>query len=956
MNSDLIVTRKYLKFEWLKPVGTNSKVQDVALANRLPGQIVVNSFGQRHGRMWTSMYPEQLLELLYKNYNLYEVISDYPHKMYFDIDLSDTEVPYMFLDTIQSIITQFFPDAIMAISGSSVPQKTSYHIILQNYIIRNEEDRILVKRILVYMKQINSAFDTTVYTKNRNMKCINQSKQDGRIQSLITMEDLKSHCITCFIPNLEYLPIVSIIPEPFREAIDIAKSKEPFDIMSLPKLTLKYTLDKDYTDLTAEDILRLLPITGDCDHSYTHLVARFCYYNGINRDVFISWIQHKHTDRASDLLEIQQKWCNHWSRLDRFPEVSTSKMKPILSYFYPSIKKDRSFKRFEETFSLDEYPHRTIDRLAQCDFFNDEKYSIYNIGMGGGKTAQTIDYLESSPEFVWIAPNRALAHNTFNRLQDKHLDVTYYSTVTTKDKNGGALNRCDNLLIVANSLHYVTTRVFKSVIIDEIETLLDKWFGSFMKHKAQNWTTFKRMILSATKVILLDAFVTSKTLKFIRMLDPSGSICIYARTLEKLTRIVQYVPNYKSTVASIISDLNAGMKLFIFYPFKNSPKRRTLLKVDEDNVPTDISYEDNDTVILSMEDFFQFITDQTGKPGIYYNADIDEPIKLGLRDVNVSWEDKSFIITNTVITCGVNYDRTDFDKEYIFIAPFNIPRDVIQVSYRPRHLKTGIINVVYVGKMIQHNSWEIDTVQMNCPVYTSLIDSVLLEKQSPTKLTFQLFCDKAHYAQLKKPLTDTILVEETFELLKEHTATYHNVPDVDWSFEEPLRDKVFKCTATMLEKLMLQKYFFKRKFTPACHNDIILEDLWNNRLYTFVNQVRQHYTEGPSSIFEQIRIDNYLDSIFSLDEEDIKKVKISSELRVKIFNEFKFKNLTKTSSNISILKEIYNTRFGCTIIKPDYHGTKHIDYILPNIGAFDCDTYMRFIRKNSVSLPIDEDD
>ena len=177
------------------------------------------------------------------------------------------------------------------------------------------------------------------------------------------------------------------------------------------------------------------------------------------------------------------------------------------------------------------------------------------------------------------------------------------------------------------------------------------------------------------------------------------------------------------------------------------------------------------------------------------------------------------------------------------------------------------------------------------------------------------------------------------EIIGQHASVFH--PDDETEFQK---------TKEMLEKLMLQKYFFKRKFTPGCHGDQILDELWEDRLGTFVDQVRRHYRDGPSSVFEQIRINNELDTIFSL--ENIKKIKVSPEIRTQIFTKFKFKNLTKTSANISLLKEIYNTYFGCTIIKPLYRAGNNVDYFVEDIY----DEYAQFIRKNSVCLPIEDDD
>lgn len=928
----MATTVKYLKHIWLK----NAGAQDEILRTKLDTDIVVHSNGHK-GRLWTSMDPVSFLELLTSDKCLYEVLSDFPQKVYFDIDLPEAE-PEFFLDTIRDIIAQFFPNSTMAISGSRTSDKTSYHIVLQNYLIQNTEDVSTMKLIVKNMSSINSAFDWKVYTKNRQMKCVNQSKQDGRVQQIIFNDDVRAHCISCFFTASVYETIMPIVPEPFREHLEIVKCKEPFDITSLTNLDLKYTIDKNYLDLTPLDIISLLPINGTCDHTYTFLVARFCFYNGLSKDIFLQWIKHKHDERNSDWPKIVDKWNTHWSRLDRFPEVSITTIRPILQWYYPAIRKDRHFKKFEDTFNIDAYPNIKIDRLSQTEFFNPEKYKIFNIGMGGGKTAQTVDYLSTTSNFVWIAPNRALAYNTFSRLQEANLTVTYYSSIPTKDKQDGALNRQENLLIVANSLHYVTTRRFHDVVIDEIETLIDKWFGTFMKFKKQNWETFKRILFHATKVFLLDAFITTKTLNLIKAIDPSGTLCIYARILEPITRTVTYMSSHTILIKNIIDDLKAGLKLFIFYPYKDA----SLMA----NTP-------------SMDSLYNILCKETSRSGIYYNADIDEPIKAGLRNVNDAWKEVSFIITNSVITCGVNYDKLDFDKEYLMVSSFSVPRDIIQVSYRPRHLTTGCINIAYLGKMTQYSSWETDLLEINCPIYTNMITSILTEKQSPMKKTIELFCSKAHYAQR----TDTNkLSEETereiIELLSSYAAPYRNIPDIDFSFEKPLQEKIFCGTATMIDKLTLKKYFFKKLFLPDAGSDPsfsenIIDSMWNHKYISFAEQYIKHL-RNPNSVFKKIKLLNKMQTIFSLNP--VHKIKLSEEIRTQIFDEFKFKYLHKKSATSLILFELYNTYFCTRIINKRSTSDKNVTYVVDDLDLTQVYTiYETFITKHLKNYTIDDD-
>ena len=466
------------------------------------------------------------------------------------------------------------------------------------------------------------------------MKIINQAKpEDDRIQAIIENSEWKTHCITCFVPetSLPFLPMTMAI----TEIADIEKAHVRIDLNTLPKMKLVLPEELDVDTATPLQLLQLMPLDSKNDHVYTHRVARFAFGNGINFSQFMSWMQHKHETITT---EIRARWSHHWSRLHMFPEFDVPRFKMILAAFYPEMKKDMFYKRFVKTFDFDKSCVHHIDTISQAEFRHPEKYCIFNVGMGDGKTAQTVNYLRPNKQsFCWIAPNKALAHNTMDRLETEKVKCDYYLNHNATSKAAGSLNDSKSMIIVANSLHYIgKAKEYDVVVIDEIETLVDKWHGNFMQHKASNWAAFKRIIRSAKKVILLDAFITTKTLNLIRDLEPElqNSIRIFERNNEKTNRTINYISSVPLMHQNIIDDLNNGMKLFIFYPMK---------KKSQTNADA-----------IAMRTLYDMLCEKTGKKGLFYNADVDESLKAGLKNVNESWGDNQFIITNTIVTCGVN--------------------------------------------------------------------------------------------------------------------------------------------------------------------------------------------------------------------------------------------------------------------------------------------------------------
>jgi hypothetical protein len=193
--------QKFQKLYWLKNASENGGAMKMVIDSVTPNNIILNSVTKKLGRLWTDTTPENLLQLTSKDNGIYEDLSFSPHKVHFDIDYKGNHDTNL-LKCLKDGINEIFIDAEFAISGSITDAKTSYHIILSNYIISNENDRQIMKGITRYLNEnISTSFDIKVYTKNRNMKVINQSKGDGRIQKIIENDDNKCHLITCYISN-----------------------------------------------------------------------------------------------------------------------------------------------------------------------------------------------------------------------------------------------------------------------------------------------------------------------------------------------------------------------------------------------------------------------------------------------------------------------------------------------------------------------------------------------------------------------------------------------------------------------------------------------------------------------------------------------------------------------------------------------------------------------------------
>lgn len=509
-------------------------------------------------------------------------------------------------------------------------------------------------------------------------------------------------------------------------------------------------------------------------------------------------------------------------------------------------------------------------------------------------------------------------------MRDEGIRVShYFDGFTSKEKKNGELKEAKNIIIVLNSLHYLSGRNYDIVVCDESETILDKWYGTFMKEtKLKNWNVFVNILKNASKVICMDAFITKKTTKFIEALNENNSIRIVQKEDNVCTRTVKYVKNYELMINRLIEDIKAGKKPLIVYPLKKA------------------SFG-----LPSMEELYRCISTETRTFGQFYHADVDDEVKKEIKNINEKWSNYSFVIMNNTITCGVNYDKTVniFDSVYIFVATICSPRDLVQQSYRVRELESKTIYVTFLKSSIPPTTWNDDCGEMNCPIYKKLYNSIMIEKKSPQRNTLKLFFRKAFYKQIvDKELVNDSIRRNIENLLYKYKIEmpFAGVQNIEAKVAEEIEQKVICCLATMREKYELQKYHFKGTFNE--NTDILkIECAWNEQYISLFDKMRTVIRKEKTSIFHKIKEFNKHDDIFPY---EFKKIKLNEEIKDQIFREFEFKFLNRKSGQNHLLKEIYNTFFETRIVNTIKDNSKNVKF---EVDATKWNEWYNFVKENS---------
>ena len=141
-----------------------------------------------------------------------------------------------------------------------------------------------------------------------------------------------------------------------------------------------------------------------------------------------------------------------------------------------------------------------------------------------------------------------------------------------------------NVVICTNSIHYLGNRIPNVLIIDEIETILNmigsKQDETFLKNttKIQILKQFERLVSSARKVIILDAFLTMRTIRYITTLgsaiiSPDNLVIYKSPKPDIAPREVVLIESKMETICSnIAKDIAEGKRVIAFYPYKKNTK------------------------------------------------------------------------------------------------------------------------------------------------------------------------------------------------------------------------------------------------------------------------------------------------------------------------------------------------------------------------------------------------
>ncbi|KAI9168282.1 hypothetical protein H9P43_007654 [Blastocladiella emersonii ATCC 22665] len=850
-----------------------------------------------------------LAGLLDKNRCIQEMVHpERLSKVYFDIDCPGNRKDVT-LDVIKKVILAQFPGANLQVCGYETDLKKSWHIVISNYMV-TLKDMPFLKLFCSHPDHVKLGFDSSVYSKHRFMKCINQSKPKKTPGVWISgnKDRLSKHLIQCdFDPNCASVSDLS-----FEEFVT-AKAKEARTKRHAGRLD--YDLDipefKDvqinpdffYYNATPLEILHNIPISPEnaFHNNVTWRIMTWAMRKGVTFDQFWAW-----TSQQDNSAQGMQKYWDRWNEIasNNNYQVLDTFVKAIFYKRFPAAFKSKAMAKFEQ--SLEVLVDVTSpNQFLPCNDITLAKFNVLATGMGSNKTGAVCDYIAKYPDarVVWITPHITLAHNTEGRAREQKLGFVNYRSI--KDKK--TLGDHKRLIVSPCSLHYLT-KPYNIVVVDESETVL-KMFQDAKLHTTTicnnleaNLKAFKTLCKhKGSKGIFMDAFVTNLTMDVLCSFTVEhniktilhGKIKVITNTLGK---------NFEPRKMSLITD--------------NKDNEKSAEDIMESNIIANLK-----TFGEYLERVFAKETWKIGKQIKLYHGDRPNHEDKELIDPDSVWGDDTvrIVIANLKITVGVNFLKPDvFHKVYARYKSWVPARDFFQAIYRVRYpIDNEIVFMISNGCHGAYmNKLQVNDSDSVGKLHRAIVKNTDLENE----MAAVTFCLKVFDAFRK---VANIVMDDSPEYYYKAHPKIKDVMTSGWSFEwanvQPPSKELMRayCKGTIKDpdwtiSLSVRKAFFICKFNGLSMDNMKI--IWDDNAESFMERIQHFYTKDKGHVLHKLLEHNDMDLRTS--EEFNIQATIPAKFEADIHKYFKKLGYYKCDT-ATVLNRLLGTYFNKCLAVPD---------------------------------------
>jgi hypothetical protein len=530
-------------------------------------------------------------------------------------------------------------------------------------------------------------FDMTVYDKNQNIRCINQTKMGkeyrlvnesntGRvIDTLIGLYESVENMRPLNVDGLQY-EIKEIIKmkksvEKKKPRVTLDKSlteETPDDFIDGYKITGETLMSKSkekYVDLnkyeTFEQYIRLIPNTSQTREFYLKMRYMIHQVGGDKQD-FIEWWKLSSTfdneiTRETKIFDSKPNpdynsgigFLRKYAKISH-PDFFKIQNSLLNDYYHPN------FGTIETRIETSQYVSQEGTEFED-NILTEHKIVIVKADLGAGKTTAIKRVILNSESILIISPRIA-----YTRHAVKEFKVSSYLD-----------GDCDlpKLACSMESLWKIPdTRLYEYVILDEVEAILSIFSSVTIQGKQLNvFNKLKRIIGNSKKTIVAGAFITQKTIDFVESFN-TKTLLIRNDRITTRKNAIEIDPNgFDEQLIRYLSIKDN--KPYVYFDTKKDA----------------LTFISKLQGAMINNDHLKMVYQKH----ISYSSVADDNVFNGLDDINNVWDRASFIMATPSITVGNSYSpkETTFTSVWIKSFPSCIVADTIQGHKRVRHTKTG---------------------------------------------------------------------------------------------------------------------------------------------------------------------------------------------------------------------------------------------------------------------------
>lgn len=635
------------------------------------------------------------------NEHLYEVIrTDKPRKLYLDLEWQDGAfsqdnevIQNQFIAKVQDWMSHKFnvlPESI-AISGCTYPTKIrsvecvkfSRHVVF-NYskVFRNHKEmKQTVDEMFDDIKDIPDfsfnlkskdgevvktlhIMDRTVYGKSQNMKLIHQSKlgKPG-IQEPLTLKDSPDLHLCGQYTESQYFNVTMKHTTPETQdnttKTNNKNQHKPGNLVSTfpVRQCIPETVNNNYLQYVVDSIPN-----DDVHWDHYFMIAAAIKRSTTDFDVFDSWSKKS---KKYDSVETRKTWNSidvgkhGYNKGTLFNLAKTCN--PQLDSKSPAVANLTNLV-LSENIENTQYTERYVRPIK-----SNTRFHVIQSHCGTGKTTTCVAYIDDllkaeKTSFLIMSPRRSYAEAITSEYNRRLQNLNGAKVKCYMHEDIDADSESPYVVCSPQSMFRLDSVTFDTVIIDECESVLNEFVSSTMKIRGfsnailQSVRNFEYIIKKAKKVVMCDAFISMRTIRFCNTLGNHETI--------------HFEQNLQPCVPRKAFELTSKT---MFH------QQLDISLTSGNNV---VAYVDSKKEIKDLYTYCEVPDDH-----VFVHADADKKSKNTVKHVNEEWR-KKLLAYNSCITVGIDFNQEHYDELFMFCSIYcGIIRDNFQSSMRVRHLR-----------------------------------------------------------------------------------------------------------------------------------------------------------------------------------------------------------------------------------------------------------------------------